>query len=120
VIDVSEPSAPVELGFFDTPDLALSVAVAGDYAYVSGLSLPPQGYDPTYLWVIDVSNPAIPVEMGRSQVASYEVTSVALSSGQVFVTGGAAGRYVFAECGGVLFHDGFESGDTSAWSVMVP
>ena len=35
IIDVSNPAAPTEAGFYDTPGLAWSVAVAGDYAYVA-------------------------------------------------------------------------------------
>ena len=35
MIDVSTPSAPVEVGFFDTPGVARGVAVAGGYAYVA-------------------------------------------------------------------------------------
>ncbi len=35
VIDVSVPSAPVEVGFVDTPGIAGGVAVSGDYAYVA-------------------------------------------------------------------------------------
>jgi len=34
VIDVSTPSAPVEVGFYDTPGTAFGVAVAGAYVYV--------------------------------------------------------------------------------------
>ena len=35
VIDVSTPSAPVEVGFVETPGGAVGVAVAGGYAYVA-------------------------------------------------------------------------------------
>ena len=56
MIDVSTPSAPVEVGFVDTPDLALGVAVSGSYAYVA------DGCDG--LRVIDVSTPSSPVEVG--------------------------------------------------------
>ena len=36
MIDVSTPSAPVEVGFVDTPGSAFGVAVSGGYAYVAG------------------------------------------------------------------------------------
>jgi len=32
---VSDPAAPWEAGFYDTPGWAYGVAVAGDYAYVA-------------------------------------------------------------------------------------
>jgi len=63
------PSAPVEVGFFDTPGYARGVAVSGGYV----------------------------------TLADYE-----------------AGLAVCRECTGPLFSDGFESGDTSAWSATVP
>jgi hypothetical protein len=66
VIDVSTPSAPVEVGFADMPSSARGVAVVGGYVYVA---------------------------------ADYALA-------------------VFRKC--PLFSDGFESGDTSAWSTTVP
>ncbi len=56
VIDVSTPSAPVEVGFVDTPVDAFGVAVAGGYAYVAA--------GDAGLRVIDVSTPSAPVEVG--------------------------------------------------------
>jgi hypothetical protein len=35
VIDVSNPSSPREVGFYDTPGWAYGVAVSGSYAYVA-------------------------------------------------------------------------------------
>jgi hypothetical protein len=35
VIDVSNPSSPREVGFYDTPGNARGVAVSGSYAYVA-------------------------------------------------------------------------------------
>jgi hypothetical protein len=35
VIDVSNPSNPREVGFFDTPGYAYGVYVSGNYAYVA-------------------------------------------------------------------------------------
>jgi hypothetical protein len=35
IIDVSDPSAPVETGFYETPNEARDVQVAGSYAYVA-------------------------------------------------------------------------------------
>jgi hypothetical protein len=52
IIDVSNPSAPVRRGGYDTSGNALDVCVSGDLAYVA------DGYG---LQIIDVSNPAAPV-----------------------------------------------------------
>ena len=56
VIDISNPAAPAEMGFCDTPGYAGAVAVAGNYAYVA------DGF--SGLRIIDISNPAAPVEAG--------------------------------------------------------
>ena len=51
----SFPADPL-MGAYDTPDIAYSVAVSGGYAYVA------DGY--SGLRVVDVSDPANPVETG--------------------------------------------------------
>jgi hypothetical protein len=56
VIDVSDPRSPQEVGFYDTPGYARSVAVSGRYAYVADAG--------AGLRVIDVSNPSSPREVG--------------------------------------------------------
>jgi len=56
VIDVSAPTSPNEVGFFETPGDALGVAVVDNYAYVAD-------YDGG-LRVIDVSAPTSPTEVG--------------------------------------------------------
>ncbi|MBW2386763.1 MAG: hypothetical protein JRG92_24295, partial [Deltaproteobacteria bacterium] len=59
VIDVSNPTLPVEVGALDTPGNARGVDVVGDLAYVADSSFGGGG-----LRVIDVSNPMLPVEIG--------------------------------------------------------
>jgi hypothetical protein len=110
VIDVSNPSVPVEVGYLGMPN-PLGVAVSGDYAYVAD-----SGYanEPGRLSVIDVSTPSAPVEVGFYQ---SQASGVAVSDGYVFLVADG-GLYVFREC--PFFSDGFESGDTSAWSATVP
>ena len=56
VIDVSTPSSPSEVGFFDTPGWAFGVVVSGSYAYVE------DGEDG--LCLIDVSDSTDPLEVG--------------------------------------------------------
>lgn len=56
VIDVLNPVAPAEVGFYDTPGLAYGIAVVDIRAYV--------GVAQEGLRVVDVSNPAAPVEIG--------------------------------------------------------
>jgi hypothetical protein len=68
VIDVSNLAFPVEIGSLETPWVANDVELVGDLAYLTGhtrMRLPPE---PSFLSgglrVIDVSNPALPVELG--------------------------------------------------------
>ena len=89
---------------------ASSVAVAGAYAYVADRE--------GGLRVVDVSNPAAPVEVGFHDTPG-EAYSVAESGGYVHLADGSAGLAVFRDCSW-LFLDGFESGDTSGWSATVP
>jgi len=74
VIDVSDPSTPVEVGFYDTPDEARGVAVAGGYAYIADLGLR----------VVDVSTPAAPVEVGFYDTAVYAY-GLAAAGGYAYV-----------------------------------
>lgn len=56
ILDTSDPTSPVLLGYLHTPDVAWSVYVDGDFAYVAGSE---EG-----LLVIDVSDPSGPELLG--------------------------------------------------------
>jgi hypothetical protein len=112
VIDVSTPGSPVEVGFYDTPGTAYRVEVAGDYAYVADSWLG--------LRAVDVSDPTAPVSVGFYDTPGNAASGLAASGGFVFVTEGSAGVEIFRDCELTLFSDGFETGNTSAWSHTVP
>jgi len=111
VVDVSNPAAPFEVGSYDTPGWAYGVAVAGSYAYVADFL--------DGLRVVDVSNPAAPVEVGSYDTpgAAY---GIAVAGSYAYVADTTAGLEVLTSCEGLIFQNGFESGDTSAWSATVP
>ncbi len=112
VVDVSSPSSPLVMGQWGIlPWDALGVAVSGSYAYVA--------FGGAGLVAVDVTDPHWPdiVGVGWSQGGP---TDVALSGGLVYLADGDVGMEIFRECGLGIFSDGFESGDTSAWSVAVP
>ena len=56
VVNIANPAAPVEVGFYDTPGYAESVAISGTHAYVAD-------YD-AGLRVVSIANPAAPAETG--------------------------------------------------------
>jgi hypothetical protein len=58
--DISQPDNPQRLGSLDTPGVARSVAVSGNYAFVSEGRWFGSGAEKGYLRVVDVSNPANP------------------------------------------------------------
>ncbi len=80
VVDISNPFAPTEVGFYDTPGWAEGVAVAGDYAYVT------EGYGG--LRVVDVSNPSNPTEVGSyDTLGAVHDVAVAPAGDYVYIAG---------------------------------
>lgn len=110
VIDVSTPSVPFPVGGIGTPGNALDVAVSGGYAYVA---------DGTHggLTVIDIRTPSSPVEVGFYDLPQIAY-GVAVSAGYAYVANEEGGIAVFQDCA-LLFADGFETGDSSTWSLVV-
>ena len=63
IIDVSNPSAPVCVGGYNTSGIARCVVVSGNYAYVADGS--------AGLQIIDISNPVTPVRVGGYNTRDY-------------------------------------------------
>jgi len=59
ILDVSDPTAPHEVGRFDTADYCNSVAVSGDLAYLTAYG----SFDG--FWIVDISDPQEPYAVGR-------------------------------------------------------
>jgi hypothetical protein len=79
IVDVSDPSAPVDLGGVDLAH-AQGLDVVEPYAYVAV-----EGYQQGGLHVIDVSDPTAPVEVGFTAVPA-EATRVVVENGKAYVT----------------------------------
>ncbi|MDP8239588.1 MAG: choice-of-anchor D domain-containing protein, partial [Candidatus Hatepunaea meridiana] len=86
VIDVSDPENPEEVGFYNTPGKAKSVAVRGDFAFVADYY---QG-----LRVIDVSDPD-QLEQVRFIASPDRANSVTLSGEFAYVTDYFDDLYVY-------------------------
>ena len=82
VIDISTPSAPVEVGSLKTPGRPSGVAVEGNYAYLA------DGY--AGLRVIDVSTPSAPVEVDWLNTPGY-ARGVTVAGGYAYVADFDAG-----------------------------
>jgi hypothetical protein len=76
IVNVSNPSNPVQVGFCSTPGSAKDVAVSGNYAYVADGS--------GGLRVINISNPASPAAAGFCATAG-DAQGVAVSGNYAYV-----------------------------------
>ena len=114
--DLTDPDNPIEVPEVLEPRDGIGVAVSGSVAYLGTTSLPP---GPSGIEAWDIGDPTNPTLMGaRSDVGS--VQHFAFSDEHVFPIRKTTGFDAFALCQGPLFADGFESGDTTAWSSAVP
>jgi len=85
VVNVIDPSNPIEVGACDTPGYAEGVAVAGGYAYVA---------DGHYgLRIVDVSDPTNPAEVAYAYPLNY-VFDVAVVGQYTYLAAAGAGLLV--------------------------
>jgi hypothetical protein len=112
IIDVSTPTVPVEVGFVSMPCFwPEEIAVAGSSAWVACWD--------AGLRVMDLRDPESPVEVGAYDPPEMN-SFVGVGSDYAVAVADAAALLVFERCELPVFSDGFESGDTSAWSATVP
>ena len=82
IVDVSKPDSPFEVGSWQTPGVAVEVAISGTLAFVAGRE---EG-----LHIVDVSNPAQP-----QLVTTYDtpglVWGVAVEGAWVYLADGPSG-----------------------------
>ena len=79
--DISTPTNPIQIGFYDTPAPASGVAVIENYAYVAHWD---------GLRIVDVSDPANPVEAGSYDVSGH-VHDVTVVGEYAYVAAGGGG-----------------------------
>ncbi|MFN2245107.1 MAG: LVIVD repeat-containing protein, partial [Anaerolineae bacterium] len=77
VVDVSDPAAPVEIGFLDTAGYAWDVAVAGSHAYIADGA--------GGLRVVNMLDPAHPAEQGAYEDPAMEGMGVAVAGGYAYL-----------------------------------
>lgn len=85
VVDVLTPTAPVEVGFWDSPGYAEGVAVAGNTVYLAD--------GPYGLWTVDVSDPTHPQKIGSAYDMNYAF-EVAVSGQYAYIAAAGAGLLV--------------------------
>lgn len=109
VIDATDPTAPVEIGFLDLAASGTGVTIAGSRAYVGSWS--------GLLSVVDVGDPSSPVLLRQIETPGA-VGDADLAGGHLVVSNGPAGLTIIRGC--QSFYDGFESGDIGGWAACVP
>ncbi len=80
IIDVSDPEHPELVGLNEDPDWAYSLAIAGDYAYVTEYD-----YRESLLRIFDISDPTDPVSVQPLDLEGRE-TYAAVSGDVAYVT----------------------------------
>ncbi len=85
IIDVRNPSEPIEAGQYDTPGTAWSLAVRDTLAYIA---------DGRTLRLIDVSNPAEPQEVGFYDHEGGGVRSMVVRDTRAYVAASFAGLII--------------------------
>ncbi len=85
VVDVSVPSAPQEIGSWDSPGYAEGVAVAGAIAYLAD--------GPYGLRLVDISDPGHPRPLGAAFDANYAF-AVAVADHRAYLAAGGAGLLI--------------------------
>ena len=108
ILDVTVPATPIEVGHYYGGSSVISVAVNGSHAYL--------GEDE--LRVIDVSDPTNPHSIGvlsAMEAAGY-AERIKVDGDLVYLAHYIGGVSIVRGCH-AIFVDGFESGDTTAWTT---
>ncbi len=102
MIDVSDPSNPHEVGYYETPERAYGVYVSGNYAYVAARD--------SGLRVIDVSEPSNPHEVGYYETPGW-AEDVYVSGDYAYVADDRAGLQIYQFYGQGIDEDDVEPVD---------
>ncbi len=117
IFEIGNPVAPVERDpYMPVSGYVEVVAVSGSVAYMSIWT----GTHPDYAFAVEVVNfadPTAPEFMGLSHDTGL-VRRLPTGPEEVFAVALETGFDTFALCQGPIFADGFETGDTSAWSSV--
>jgi hypothetical protein len=117
VFDFSDPTAPVEVApYFSTGQLIGAIGVAGSVAYLATWDSKPDS--PYAIEAVNFANPREPAFLGLVPHTG-DAKRLTFSPDEVFVAHRKTGFETFALCQDPLFDDGFETGDTTMWSVTL-
>ena len=78
VLDLSEPSQPLQVGSICLPNAIKSMSLVGNYAYVAAGA--------AGLFVVDVSDPASPTVRGRWHQGGIDANAISVAGGFAYIT----------------------------------
>jgi hypothetical protein len=117
VLDVTDPASPIEIGrVAQVPGSPFDGRLEVEGGLLFALNSETTIGD---LIVLDLADPAKPVVVGVYQTGG-DASRVAVANGRAYIGDGSAGVHAVDVTACSPFADGFESGDTSAWSATVP
>lgn len=118
VFDLSDPTAPVEVAHYFPDGRSIGpVGIAGSVAYLA--TWDSNRDPPGAIEAVNFANPLEPTFLGLMP-RHGDAKRLTFSSDEIFVAHRETGFDTFALCQGPIFADGFETGDTSAWSSAQP
>jgi len=85
IVNISDPVHPVLVASLDTPDWAMDLELAGDYAYVSDFSR---------LLIFDISDPYAPLQVAQSGPIIARAYTAAVAGNYLYVAGGPNGFHI--------------------------
>jgi hypothetical protein len=111
VVSIADPAMPTQLGMYDPAGYSVGYDVAVDgttawFGHTTGFSL------------LNVSDPANPTLMQKFDLPADAYDIEIGAGGSAWMATGLGG--VYQAVSPVVFFDGFESGDTSAWASQMP
>jgi len=114
VIDISSPTAPTIVGFFNTAGWVGDISVVGTSVFFTEQISMSNPYCDDGVRVVDVTTPSSPTEAAFFETPGW-AWGLAFSGSHAYVADSVAGVTILGDCH-LLFCDGFESGETSTWS----
>lgn len=96
ILDISDPSRPTPIGFYNTPGAARSLVISGDFAYIAD--------GESGLQILNIVNPNLPTLVGAYALSGY-ATDVVVQNNLAYITWGHCDFNGSTPCGGLRVID---------------
>ncbi len=89
IADISDPTNPVDVGYYEAPGHRAAVAVSGDYAFLAGRNLR----------VLDISDPLHATELATFELPPTGAWDMAVRGEHVYVADASSGLWIWRVTG---------------------